>query len=260
MEHLISIIVPVYNAESCLGETIDTVLKQTYGHWELLLVDDCSTDRSGAIAQRYASIDPRIHYISSLRNFGGPAGPRNIGLDMAKGEFVAFLDADDLWDDRKLELQLELIVAENLDMVATNIVFFGSETKDWSPRLPEYPDLKSMVKRNKLCTSSILLRRTPDVRFDEDHRLISVEDYHLWLVLMGKGYSVKIIQEPLVRYRVSAQSLIHKNELFSILKANYAITLVALDQQAIGRSLAIKAAFQLLIGLIKLGVKKAYHG
>jgi hypothetical protein len=101
-----------------------------------------------------------------------------------------------------------------------------------------------------------LVRKTSDVLFDEDKRLISVEDYCLWLTLFFKGYKVKIITEPLVRYRVTAGSLIHKNEVTSILKANYVVARLVIDYKYDNKILT-RVFFQMAKNLAKLRIKKA---
>ena len=100
-EPLISIVTPMYNAEKLIGETIESVLNQTYQNWEWIVVDNCSTDKSRDLIT--AINDSRIKVISLEKNSGGPAHPRNVGIENAKGEYVALLDADDIWHNEKLE-------------------------------------------------------------------------------------------------------------------------------------------------------------
>ena len=120
---LISIVVPLYNADKYIGETINSVLKQTYSNWELIIVDDCSTDNSRQVVEEFMA-DQRIKLIKLDNNFGGPAGPRNIGIEKAKGEYVSFLDADDLWDENKLYHQLNFMRTESLDFSSTEVYPF----------------------------------------------------------------------------------------------------------------------------------------
>ena len=113
VEGLVSIIVPIYNAERFLAEAIDSVLAQTYTDWELLLIDDGSTDRSTEIAQQYAASNPeRIHFLehSGRRNFG-VCSSRNLGIGRSRGEYIALLDADDVWLPSKLAEQIALMKA-----------------------------------------------------------------------------------------------------------------------------------------------------
>ena len=105
-EALISIVVPVYNAGAFIKQTIEMVCQQTYPHWELLLVDDCSQDNSRQLIEEYGKRDSRIHLITKKKN-AGAAQARNTGVQQARGRYLAFLDADDVWLPRKLELELE---------------------------------------------------------------------------------------------------------------------------------------------------------
>ena len=105
MEPLVTIIMPVYNAAKYMRESIDSVCNQTYQNWELLLIDDGSKDESPEIIREYEKMDARIHPIWSEKN-GGVATARNKGIEATKGEYIAFLDSDDLWKPEKLEKQI----------------------------------------------------------------------------------------------------------------------------------------------------------
>ena len=105
-EDLVSIIVPVYNAEEFINDTIKTVQDQTYKNWELIMIDDCSTDRSTEQILKYKS--DKIKLIKLKKN-SGAAICRNTGTKEAKGRYIAFLDADDLWKKEKLEVQLKFM-------------------------------------------------------------------------------------------------------------------------------------------------------
>lgn len=104
MNPLISIIVPVYNTEKYIDETIRSVVDQTYQHWELVLVDDGSTDQSNRIIEKWIQEDRRIRY--SFKENGGQASARNVGIQICKGEYIAFLDADDLYMPERLQSQI----------------------------------------------------------------------------------------------------------------------------------------------------------
>ena len=108
-EPRVSVIIPAFNIEQHIGETLDSLECQTFRSFEALVVDDCSTDRTASIVRARAALDPRIRYIRLESNSNRPAVPRNRGLAEAKGEFVAFLDHDDLWFRRKLERQIRVL-------------------------------------------------------------------------------------------------------------------------------------------------------
>lgn len=115
---LISIITPVFNCENYIEATIDSILNQTYTNWELILVDDCSTDKSVAIIQVKYLQDSRIQLIQNTSNLGA-AGSRNNGITASKGKYICFLDSDDFWKPTKLELQHAFQSANNLAFTYT---------------------------------------------------------------------------------------------------------------------------------------------
>ena len=106
MSELVSIVMPVHNAERFLEEAIRSVMQQTYTNWELLVIDDNSTDGSMAVAVRLAAEDTRIKIFRNPEPTGYPATPRNMAVDLAQGRYIAFLDSDDVWLPGKLEHQL----------------------------------------------------------------------------------------------------------------------------------------------------------
>ena len=120
MEDLVSIIMPSYNTESFLGETIESVLAQTYSNWELIIVDDCSTDNTDAVIATYLH-DHRIRYFKNEIN-SGAANSRNRALREAKGRWIAFLDSDDLWTSDKLKKQTDFMYKNNYSFSYTNYI------------------------------------------------------------------------------------------------------------------------------------------
>lgn len=114
---LVSIITPCYNASAFIVQTIESVLSQTYKKWELLIIDDCSTDNSADIIMRYVKKDNRIKYLKTEKKSGSPAMPRNVGLKYAQGDYIAFLDADDVWLPKKLEEQLLFMESKGYDFI-----------------------------------------------------------------------------------------------------------------------------------------------
>ncbi|GHU02627.1 hypothetical protein FACS1894147_04910 [Spirochaetia bacterium] len=115
---LISIITPNYNSEAFIEATIESVLAQTYQNWEMLIVDDCSTDGSYDIALRYAENDKRIS-VHRMEENTGAALARDKGIELAAGEYIAFLDSDDMWLPEKLEKQLAFMQKNNCDFSFT---------------------------------------------------------------------------------------------------------------------------------------------
>ena len=119
MKNKVSIITPVYNSEKFLNETIESVLNQTYKNWEMILVDDCSIDNSKEIICEYIKKDKRIKYYQLDKN-SGAAVARNYALEKSTGRFIAYLDADDLWESSKLEKQVEFMMSYKYGFTCTD--------------------------------------------------------------------------------------------------------------------------------------------
>ncbi len=226
---LVSVVVPSFNSERYIRQTIESVRRQTLTDWELLVVDDGSTDNSPATVEALAGQDDRIRLVRLGRNAGRPAVPRNVGVRAARGAYVAFLDADDLWHPQKLDIQLR-------HMRACGARFSSTETRHFrdtpvavtSPagRLDGFAviavDHRRLLRKNIIPTSSVvaeraLLERHP---FIEDPRYKAIEDYHCWLTLHQHeiGFSHKLLA-PLVYYRL-ADSSISRSKL-AMLRKNY---------------------------------------
>ena len=125
---LVSVIVPAYNCEKFIGETIDSVLAQTYKNWEMIIVDDCSSDHTRDIVLEFASQDSRIKYYFLQEN-SGAAVARNTAMERAKGEYMAFLDSDDIWLPEKLEKQLSFMKENDVAFSSTSYELIDEESK-----------------------------------------------------------------------------------------------------------------------------------
>jgi teichuronic acid biosynthesis glycosyltransferase TuaG len=113
---LISVVIPVFNAQEYIENTVDSVINQEYKNWELIIIDDCSTDDSLSIVETKYKSNKKIEIIKLERNSGGPAKPRNIGIKNSNGDFIAFLDQDDIWDNDKLRICCNSI-CDNVDFI-----------------------------------------------------------------------------------------------------------------------------------------------
>lgn len=148
-DELISIITPVYNCESLIEETIHCVLNQTYREWELILIDDCSTDNSEKIIKKMMNMDKRIKYFKLEEN-SGAAVARNKALEMSKGRFIAYLDSDDLWKKDKLEKQVEFMLDNDVAFSCT----------DYEKIKEDGTSLKKIIKIPKILDYNLYLRNT----------------------------------------------------------------------------------------------------
>ena len=203
-DELISVITPARNSGLYIAEAIESVLVQTYGAWEMIVIDDGSFDNTAAIVREYAAADRRVRLISRRAN-GGPAAARNTGLREARGRFIAFLDSDDLWLPEKIEAQTKF-------MTEKNIAFSYTMYRRFGPALgriiaaPSKTDYKSLLKSNALACSTVMLDRggVGDVYMPEG---AAHEDYVTWLGILKKGHTAYGLQKDLARYRKRSGSL-----------------------------------------------------
>lgn len=203
---LVSIITPCYNAASYIGETIESVLAQTYTNWEMLIVDDCSTDKSKETILSYIAKDDRIKYFKTITPSGSPAVPRNIGLDNSHGEYVAFLDADDLWLPEKLEKQVEYCIKSGDRFVYSDyekIDLKGNKNN----RLIKMPPKSTYWDVLETCTIPCLtVLIAKDLIGTHRFRSIPKEDFAFWLELLKQGEEAFNQGEVLALYREQPNS------------------------------------------------------
>jgi glycosyltransferase involved in cell wall biosynthesis len=151
-DRLVSVIIPTYNREKLLPRAIDSVINQTYPNWELLIVDDRSSDNTEALVKKYISMDSRIKYLKNRRK-KGPSGARNYGIINSKGEYIAFLDSDDEWAPHHLEESIYVLENYNMSLsFALWITIFedGRCIKVFDPEIPsERARLKNMIDSYK---------------------------------------------------------------------------------------------------------------
>lgn len=199
---LVSVIMPVFRAEAYLPQAIDSVLAQTYFNWELLILDDQSPDGAWEIAQRYARKDARIRCIQNEHNLG-VAQTRNRGIDLSRGEWIAFLDSDDVWHADKLERQLAAAARTDADLIYSAYAMFHDHDRRRAEYLvPAKTSYKDMLRENVIGCSTVLMRRSAlgEHRFRSD---FYHEDYSLWLELLRSGLSAAGCPEVLVEWRIS---------------------------------------------------------
>ena len=194
---LVSVIVPVYNSESTLGRSIESVLNQSYRDVELILVDDCSSDLSLQICNQYHSADPRITVLRKSTN-SGAGESRNLGIANARGEYIAFLDADDTWFLDKIKIQLE--VMERLKLRATHTSYLRNYGAIKEVRVDAHDvSRQDLNKTNGICCSSAMLRRS-DVENIKMPSLRMRQDWAYWLKISEKIGTIYAIDQVLVRY------------------------------------------------------------
>lgn len=205
---MISIVVPVYNAAGFIKETIGSVKRQTYTDWELLLVDDCSSDESVALMEEEAAHDPRIRVIRQPQNMGAAAA-RNRGVQEAKGRYLAYLDADDLWRDDRLSSCLAFIEEKKVAFVFSGYEFADENGRGLGKivRVPACLTYAQALKNTTIFTSTVLfdLEKIPKDLVSMPR--IKSEDTATWWRILRNGYTAYGLDRNLVLYRRSAGTL-----------------------------------------------------
>ena len=202
---LVSIITPARNAARTLGASIESARAQSLDDWELLAVDDASSDGTAALLRRCAVEDPRIRVLTQTRQRGAAAA-RNAGLAEARGRFVAFLDADDLWLPEKLARQTAFMEAGGFALSYTAYRRFSAPEKPGRLiKVPTRLTYDALLKNTVIASVTAMVDRklTGPIAFPE----VRHEDYALWLSLLRRGLAAGGLDEDLARYRVDTTSL-----------------------------------------------------
>ena len=210
MNDLVSIIIPVYNANKYIEATVDSVMAQGYADWELLLVDDGSTDGSGETVDKLALQD-ETKRIKVLRpeEHGSAAKARNYGLSQAKGRYIAFLDADDLWEKDKLEKEMSFMKEKQAGFVFSGYEFADAQGNGTGKvvKVPDTLTYRQALKNTTIFTSTVLI----DTEVIDKKLVfmpeIKSEDTATWYQILRNGYVAYGLNENLVKYRRVANSL-----------------------------------------------------
>ncbi len=214
MSKKVSVIMPCYNAEKYISDAVESILNQTYTNWELLIIDDGSTDHSLEIVQRFAEKDRRIRYFSNPQN-KGVAAARNLGIEKSRGVYLAFLDADDISKPERLKKEVSFL-NHNAGYAAVGSQVELINEKNRITGVKHYPETWPEIKSkfyfgNPFANSSMMFRRDAveqyAVRFDED--LDFGEDFLFWIKL-GLHDKMRNLPDILIQYRSAGNSLSHK--------------------------------------------------
>ncbi|MFE7063735.1 glycosyltransferase family 2 protein [Sutcliffiella sp. NPDC057660] len=205
-EKLISIIMPAYNCERYIEEAIKSVIEQTYQFWELIVIDDGSRDNTVRIIKELSIKDTRIKlYINETNQ--GVSATRNRGITLANGNWIAFLDSDDMWKKNKLEKQLLHSQKINSEFTFTGSSFIN-DVGDFYQGIFDVPkkvSYKELRTHNVISCSSVLIKK----RFFENIKMENDdmhEDYAVWLRVLRTGVYAYGVNEPLLIYRISKNS------------------------------------------------------
>ena len=228
---LITIIMPVYNGAEYISIAINSVVSQSYVNWKLIIVNDGSTDLTATIVQKFIDDDSRISLVNNM-GLKGAAGARNYGMSLSDGDFVAFIDSDDVWHPDKLKSQIELLQKEDSDFSYTSYEIIDSNGLNCKQTyiVPERLTLDQMLKQNLIGCSTVVISKeiASNYSFSSD---FYHEDYCLWLRLLNDGHKAVGCTQPLVKWRLIAGSR-------SFNKFNSAISRWKIYRKQIGMSFA----------------------
>src|SRR5690554_397928 len=221
MSKLVSVIMPMYNAEKYIKESIKSVLNQTYEIWELLIIDDVSTDNSVEIVEEYVERDSRIKLFRLDEN-SGPAVARNVGIKNSIGDFISFLDSDDLWHAEKLEIQLRFMIDNNYSITCTDYEQIDKEGKSRNKIIKTKikADYDMVLKYNPIGNLTVMYNvdklgkiKIPNIK--------KRNDYLLWLTILKKEKYIYGINQVLASYRVHPNSI--SSNKFELVKYHWHI-------------------------------------
>jgi teichuronic acid biosynthesis glycosyltransferase TuaG len=202
---LVSIVMPAYNSEKWISEAITSVRSQDYENWELIVVDDGSSDLTFQKAFKLAENDIRIRVFQQANS--GPAAARQAAIDFAKGRFIAFLDSDDLWPPNKLSSQISFMLEKSAVLSFTRFRRFRHNQESFGHllKIPDETVYGKLLKSNVIATSTAIIDREkyPDIRIKKTY----YDDYALWLDILRDGSVAHGLQMDLMRYRVVNNSV-----------------------------------------------------
>ena len=220
-ELLISIIMPAYNCEKYIEDAINSVIAQTYNSWELIVIDDGSKDNTIKIVEGLSDKDKRIRFYKNEKNLG-VSETRNKGISFAKGDWIAFLDSDDMWEPVKLEKQFEIVEQKTEEFLFTGSSYINEEGKPFKGifEVPEKVKYKRLRNQNVISCSSVLVKKKyfENIKMEKDEMH---EDYAVWLRILKLGVTAYGVNEPLLIYRISRNS--KSGDKFKTVKMTYKV-------------------------------------
>lgn len=202
-QSLVSIILPFYNSQKFLDASIKSIINQTHKNWELILINDGSSDSSLNIAKKYLR-DKRLKLISYGKN-KGPAYSRNLGIKESRGEYICFLDSDDLWEREKLKTQIIFMKKKNIELSCTNYQPF-SENKTLKEIKPKNNyNFERFIYDTSICTSTMMIKKRSlkNIKFFQGYKF---DDYIFKCFLLKKNRFFTL-NKNLVKYRIRSNSV-----------------------------------------------------
>jgi len=213
--HLVSIVMPTHNSEKFILESIGSIIKQTYTNWELHVVDDASKDKTIKILKKIMKNDRRIK-ITIQKNNSGAAVARNVAINAARGQYIAFLDSDDVWKENKLEKQISFMKENEEYFTFTPYEIINESGKEQNVTVDansvELVNYKDMLKKYATlgCSTVIIDQRIIRKKYVKNLEMPLIrtgQDYAFWLTLLKTGIFAKRLNEPLTKYRIVKGSI-----------------------------------------------------
>ena len=270
---LVSIIMPAYNAEKYIESSVESVLGQDYENWELIIVNDGSEDFTSSLLEKYSSID-KIRIVSNARN-KGVSRSRALGISLANGKYIAFLDSDDVFENNKLRKQVSMMEkCEDVHLCHSN-VYILSEEKEYPQILDnyfnlgekisvyEYRDDTEFMTANHICNSSVMVRKETLDRIEVGiEQLFQVEDWFLWILLSEFG-KYAYLPERLIRYRYHLASATSKSQANRLerqyFKVELYLSVISRSQNQSFRHIALRELRRVLMNISKIYSKNLNH-
>jgi len=235
---LVSIVIPTYNHANYLSKALQSVLDQTYKNWEAIVIDNHSTDDTNEVINRY--VDPRIKYLK-IHNCGVIAKSRNVGIQTAKGEWIAFLDSDDWWTPDKLKTCMDYS-NNQVDLIYHHLEIISSKWRPLGRRIVKTRKLKRpilidlLVGGNAICNSSVIVKKKMLEKIgliDESKELVASEDYNTWIKISNLTDQFLYLPKRLGYYFIHDQNISQKDMSFPFRQATYRFLSVLNKKQKI---------------------------
>ena len=238
---LVSIIIPYYKKKNYIKKTINSILKQTYKKFEIIIINDEPGELSKNILSFLKKKDSRIKIINNKKNIGAGKS-RNKGINIAKGKYIAFIDSDDLWKKNKLLKQIEFMRRKNIEISHTSYEIIDDDLAIRGTRQAKVMNYKKLIKSCDIGLSTVIIKKSliKNLRFPN---LKTKEDYVLWLEIAKKGKTIHALNTKLTQWRKSKNSLsasvvrkltdgyyVYRHYLkFSVIKSLYSLLVLSIN-------------------------------
>ena len=202
---LVSIVIPYYQCKDYISQSVNSVIKQTYKNWEIIIIDDENSKISQNLLNKIQATHKNIKIFSTKSNIGvGHA--RNLGINKSKGKLIAFLDSDDYWHKSKIEKQIFFLRKKKVNVCYTGYSAFYKNKIVYKPRIPLFMNYNNFLKECPICCSSVLMKKKILNNF-KFNNYKNKEDYDLWLRITKKNINFFGLKEHLTFYRIRKNSL-----------------------------------------------------